>query len=96
MDVHPGRPGFPTVQHYGTDLRLHALDGTVRAERSAEPADSEVPHAWACFCGFVDADTVIASTVEPGADGPRIRHRILGAATLEIRGRVGSPTPRAP
>ncbi|MFI2200223.1 hypothetical protein ACH47Z_05455 [Streptomyces sp. NPDC020192] len=92
MDVHPGHPGFLTAQHYGADLRLHALDGTVLAERPAERADSDTPHQWSYYSGFVDADTVIASTVEPTEDGKRICHWLLDARTLEIRGTVTYPT----
>ncbi|MBC2900612.1 hypothetical protein [Streptomyces cupreus] len=86
-DVHPAHPGFLTVEHYGTDLRLHALDGTVLAEREPEEAD-----CWDYGCGFVDADTVIASTVESDEDPDLARHWLLDAATLAIRGTVTYPS----
>ncbi|MFD9396211.1 hypothetical protein ACFWBB_37370 [Streptomyces sp. NPDC060000] len=91
MDVHSGHPGFLTVEHYGADLRLHALDGAVLAEREPEPADEDRP-CWDYGCGFADADTVIASTVGSG-DGPeRVVHWLLDARTLETRGMVTYPT----
>ncbi|MEU6089766.1 hypothetical protein ABZ865_23740 [Streptomyces sp. NPDC047085] len=90
-DVHAGHPGFLTVEHYGADLRLHALDGTVLAEGAREPADDE-DRRWVHGCGFVDADTVIASTIESD-DGPkRARHWLLDARTLDIRGSLAYPT----
>lgn len=91
MDVHAGHEGFLTVQHYGADLRLHALDGTVLAERPAEPGDDEDPLDWDYTCGFVDADTVIASTLDSAEGENRPRHWILDAHTLEIRGPVAYP-----
>ncbi len=100
-DVHPKHPGFLTVEHNGADLRLHALDGTVLAEREPEPVeddrddrddgdDGETP-CWDYFCGFVDADTVIASTLGSDEDTDRARHWLLDAPTLEIRGSVSYP-----
>ncbi|MFE4048491.1 hypothetical protein [Streptomyces sp. YIM B13518] len=92
-DVHPGHPGFLTVEHYGADLRLHALDGTVTAEAEPEPADEEEdPPSWDYGCGFVDAGTVIASTVDAAEDPERARHWLLDAHTLRIRGVVTYPT----
>lgn len=85
MDVHPAHGGFLTMAHYGDDLRLHALDGTVLAEQD------ELSWDWAC--GFVDADHVIVSSgVEYGADDEDRRHWLLDARTLEIRGSVGYPS----
>ncbi|MFI2414718.1 hypothetical protein [Streptomyces sp. NPDC018947] len=90
VDVHPAHPGFLTVEHYGADLRLHALDGAVLAEREPEAAgEEEDPPCWDWTCGFVDADTVIASTAD--ADGEGVRHWLLHARTLEVRGQVGYP-----
>ncbi|MGW5432928.1 hypothetical protein ACWET9_37920 [Streptomyces sp. NPDC004059] len=91
MDVHAGHEGFLTAEHYGADLRLHALDGSVLAEREAEPSDEEDPHSWNYFCGFVDAGTVIGSTVDSEEDEENNRHWILDAHTLEIRGTVTYP-----
>ncbi|MFI1655371.1 hypothetical protein ACH4ZU_10735 [Streptomyces sp. NPDC020472] len=84
FDVHPDHAGFLTVEHYGNDLRLHALDGTVLAE------NEEV--RWDHGCGFLDGDTVLATTQveydsDPGAHGTWL----LDARTLERRGRVRYP-----
>ncbi|MGW2354398.1 hypothetical protein [Actinacidiphila glaucinigra] len=91
-DVHEGHPGFLTVEHSGWDLQLHAPDGTVLAAVSAEPAgDEDDPTRWDYGCGFVDAGTVIASTID-SAEGPEeARHWLLDARTLEIRGAVAYP-----
>ncbi|MEU6620485.1 hypothetical protein ABZ926_06825 [Streptomyces litmocidini] len=78
VDVHPAHEGFLTVEHYGHDLSLHALDGEALAEQS-EPT-------WDHAAGFVDADTVIATTGVVYDKGPR--HWLLDARTLEIRGSV--------
>ncbi|MFD8394663.1 hypothetical protein ACFV2N_37095 [Streptomyces sp. NPDC059680] len=91
MDVHTAHGGFLTVEHYGTDIRLHALDGTVLAERPAATDDDGDPLHWDYTCGFVDAGTVIASTLDSAEDGKRPRHWILDAHTLEIRGTVAYP-----
>ncbi|MGW5639818.1 hypothetical protein [Streptomyces sp. NPDC003832] len=92
--VHPAHEGFLTVEHYGSDLVLHTLDGTVLAEREPDPdpGDDEDPPYWDHGCGFVDAGTVIASTLESDADHDRARHWLLDARTLEIRGTVAYPT----
>lgn len=92
-DVHEGHPGFLTVEHSGWNLQLHAADGTVLAEVSPEPAgDEDDPTRWDYGCGFVDAGTVIASTID-SAEGPEeARHWLLDARTLEIRGAVAYPT----
>jgi hypothetical protein len=95
MDVHAGHPGFLTVEHYGADLRLHAPDGTVLAERAAGADDDEDPPHWGYTCGFVDADTVIAATLAPDEDPEEAHHWLLDARTLEIRGRLRYPTPPA-
>ncbi|MEU6862273.1 hypothetical protein ABZ924_03180 [Streptomyces sp. NPDC046876] len=80
IDVHAGHAGFLTVQHYGADLELHALDGSVLAQgRPGEDGS-----CWDYWCGFVDADTVIAAA----EDGP---HRLLDARTLQVRGAVAYP-----
>lgn len=55
VDTHTGLPGFLTVEHYGADLQLHALDGTVLAEEAPEPPDGEDPPCWDYGCGFVDS-----------------------------------------
>ncbi|MFF9114338.1 hypothetical protein ACF09Y_01725 [Streptomyces massasporeus] len=95
-DVHAGHSGFLTVEHYGADLRLHALDGTVLAERGPGATDDEDDDEgetyWDYGGGFVDADTVIASTVESDEDPEQARHWLLDAHTLRIRGVVTYPT----
>ncbi|MFE2857239.1 hypothetical protein ACFXJO_39745 [Streptomyces lavendulae] len=96
MDVHPGHRGFLTVEHYGHDLRLHTLDGDVLATGTPDPADTDEDEDQPCWdygCGFVDADTVIASTVDCDDDeDPALsRHWLLDARTLEVRGRVTYP-----
>ncbi|WP_435187361.1 hypothetical protein [Streptomyces sp. bgisy126] len=89
LDVHPAHGGFLTVEHYGADLRLHALDGTVLAER--EERGEEVP--WDCAGGFVDAGTVLACTgYECDEDDEGVRHWLLDARTLEVRGCVAYPS----
>ncbi|MET9959873.1 hypothetical protein ABZ128_12565 [Streptomyces sp. NPDC006326] len=86
IDVHGGHPGFLTVEHYGADLQLHALDGSVLAQGEPGPADEdEDPPSCDYGCGFVDADTVIVSTEEGGG------HWLLDARTLEVRGAVTYP-----
>ncbi|MER7707010.1 hypothetical protein ABTX81_29430 [Kitasatospora sp. NPDC097605] len=90
-DVHPGHPGFLTVGHDGCDLRLHGPDGTVLVHREPEQGEDEDPPCWDHDCGFVDADTVIASTLDSADDPEHARHWLLDARTLEIRGAVGYP-----
>ncbi|MFB7469590.1 hypothetical protein [Kitasatospora sp. NPDC056184] len=90
-DVHPGHPGFLTVEDNGADLRLHGLDRTVLAEREPEQGEDEDPPCWDHGCGFVDADTVIASTVDSDGAPERARHWLLDARTLGIRGTVDYP-----
>ncbi|MFF8772267.1 hypothetical protein [Kitasatospora sp. NPDC015120] len=90
-DVHPGHPGFLTVEHGGEDLQLHALDGTVLARREPQQGEDEDPPCWDHDCGFVDADTVLASTIDADGDPELGRHWLLDARTLEIRGTVGYP-----
>ncbi|GLX18872.1 hypothetical protein [Streptomyces lavendulae] len=85
-DVHPGHRGYLTVEHYGADLRLHALDGDALA--TAVP---EAEEYWDYGCGFVDADTVIASTVDGAEDPDGAGHWLLDARSLEIRGQVTYP-----
>ncbi|MEW2418007.1 hypothetical protein AB0953_30485 [Streptomyces sp. NPDC046866] len=80
VDVHPGHAGFLTVQHYGADLELHAADGSVVAQGAPEGDGSR----WDYWCGFVDADTVIA-VAEDGT------HLLPDARTLEVRGAVARP-----
>ncbi|MYX33932.1 MULTISPECIES: hypothetical protein [unclassified Streptomyces] len=92
MDVNAGHPGFLTVEHSGWDLQLHALDGTVLAEVSPDPAGDGDPPRWDYGCGFVDADTVIASTIDSAEEPEQARHWLLDARTLEIRGAVAYPT----
>ncbi|PIM72341.1 hypothetical protein CTU88_12455 [Streptomyces sp. JV178] len=102
-DVHPAHPGFLTAEHDGADLRLHALDGTVLAEGEAAGAgpespeeadldDEDEPLCWDHGGGFVDADTVIASTIDAADDPAEGRHWLLDAHTLEIRGAITYPT----
>ncbi|MFG2622913.1 hypothetical protein ACGFXC_35410 [Streptomyces sp. NPDC048507] len=84
-DVHPAHRGFLTVEHYGADLHLHALDGSVLAAATPDGhgGPEAPPPSWGHGCGFVDADTVIAPTAED--------HWLLDARTLEVRGRVAYP-----
>ncbi|MFF8602687.1 hypothetical protein ACF065_22180 [Streptomyces sp. NPDC015232] len=92
IDVHPGHPGFLTVEHYGNDLQLHALDGTVLAEADAPPAPDEEHPQWDWSCGFLDADAVLATTGVEYADGPEeCGTWLLDGRTLEIRGRIAYP-----
>ncbi|MFF3616531.1 hypothetical protein [Streptomyces sp. NPDC002580] len=92
VDVHGELPRFLTVEHYGADLSLHALDGSVLAEGVPESSDDEDPLYWDYGCGFVDADTVIASTAESDEDPDQARHWMLDARTLRIRGAISYPT----
>lgn len=92
-DVHAGHAGFLTVEHYGADLQLHALDGAVLAEGVPEAADGEDSPWWDHGCGFVDADTVIATTIDADEDSERaVRHWLLDARTLDVRGSPMYPT----
>ncbi|MYS85449.1 hypothetical protein [Embleya scabrispora] len=92
-DVHPDHAGFLTVEHYGTDVRLHMLDGTVLATGAPEAADGKDPAWWDYGCGFVDGGTVIATTVDADEDSERaVRHWLLDGRTLEIRGTPTYPT----
>ncbi|MFG2328520.1 hypothetical protein ACGFMM_02740 [Streptomyces sp. NPDC048604] len=94
MDVHPEHEGFLTMEHYGADLQLHALDGAVLAEGEAPPG----AEAWDWCAGFLDAGTVMACTgLEYGEDDEddsydEVRHWLLDAATLRIRGAVAYPS----
>lgn len=93
IDVHAAHPGFLTVEHYGADVGLHALDGTVLAQGTPpDSVDDEDPAYWDYVCGFVDADTVIASTTESDDDPERARHCLLDARTLKIRDTVTYPS----
>ncbi|MFD8147059.1 hypothetical protein [Streptomyces sp. NPDC059708] len=91
IDVHPGHAGFLTVDHYGADLELHALDGDVLAV--AEPEEDEFGDRpqWDYGCGFVDADTVIASVPDEDEFPLLAGHRLLDARTMEERGRLSYP-----
>ncbi|MGW5420423.1 hypothetical protein [Streptomyces sp. NPDC003943] len=83
-DVHPAHAGFLTIEHSGNDLRLHTLDGSVLAE------NGEL--RWDHTCGFLDGDTVLATTeVEYARDPAAYGTWLLDARTLEIRGRVRYP-----
>lgn len=90
LDVHPESGRFLTVEHYGADLQLHDLDGTLLAE--AEPTGPG-PDRWDWCAGFVDADTVIGSTGHDDGDDDPVCHRLLDAATLAPRGRIVYPGP---
>ncbi|MFF6774498.1 hypothetical protein ACFY8W_13145 [Streptomyces sp. NPDC012637] len=84
-DVHPAHPGFLTVEHYGNDLQLHALDGTVLAENEER--------RWDHGCGFLDGDAVLVTTQVAYASDPADHATwLLDARTLETRGRVTYPT----
>lgn len=91
VDVHPGHEGFLTVDHCGADLGLHTLEGAVLAEGAPESPEDEDPPYWDYGCGFVDADTVIASTIESDEDPGRAGHWLLDARTLRIRGTIVYP-----
>ncbi|MFF3013140.1 hypothetical protein [Streptomyces sp. NPDC057939] len=98
VDVHPGHAGFLTVEHYGEDIRLHALDGTVLATAEARPTGEEAGEwdecrPWDHPCGFVDADTVIATTVECDEHPEEADHWLLDARTLTLRGGIAYPCP---
>ncbi|MGW2559915.1 hypothetical protein ACWCXB_11840 [Streptomyces sp. NPDC001514] len=105
LDVHPGHGGFLTMEHYGDDIRLHTLEGEVLAtghadvlpvvglEDGEEPDEDEDRPSWDYTCGFVDADTVIATTTEYDEDPDLAHHWLLDAHTLGIRGRIAYPEP---
>ncbi|MER7534850.1 hypothetical protein ABTX77_08670 [Streptomyces sp. NPDC097704] len=85
FDVHPAHAGFLTIEHSGHDLQLHDLDGTVLAE------NDEL--RWDHACGFLDGDTVLATTqVEYDSDPEEHATWALDARTLEMRGRVRYPS----
>jgi len=87
--VHPDRPAYLTVEHGGWDVRLHELDGTPLAGSAPPPApDPDDPPCWDWYCGFVDAHTVLASTVDYDEDGA---HWLLDTATLTRRHRIAYP-----
>ncbi|MFB8041253.1 MULTISPECIES: hypothetical protein [Streptomyces] len=88
LDVHPTRPGYLTVEHSCQDLRLHAPDGTVLAERDADELGEE--GCWDHAAGFTDADTVLAVAEDP-EDGAG--HWLLDAGTLALLGPVAYPRP---
>ncbi|MGA5106323.1 hypothetical protein ACPCC3_22140 [Streptomyces cellulosae] len=82
-----GQDGILLVEHYGADLRLHAPDGAVIAEREEpEPAEGEDEAYWDYGCGFVDSDTVIASTADSDRYPERARHWLLDAHMLPLPG----------
>ncbi|MEU8776959.1 hypothetical protein [Streptomyces sp. NPDC048606] len=97
MDVHPAHAGFLTVEHYGEDVRLHALDGSVLATGPAPAAEggdeADDCRPWDYACGFVDADTVIATTTEYDEDPDLPAHWLLDSRTLTVRGTVDYPRP---
>ncbi|MGW4378701.1 hypothetical protein [Kitasatospora sp. NPDC004531] len=94
-DVHPQRPAYLTVDHGGWDVQLHDLDGTLLAEGAAPPAaDPDDPPCWDWQCGFVDAHTVLASTLD--ADDEDGAHWLLDAATLAPQHRVAYPDGYSP
>ncbi|MFJ7070790.1 hypothetical protein [Streptomyces sp. NPDC101115] len=93
MDVHPAHPGFLTVEHYGNDLQLHALDGELLAEADAPAVGGDDEPQWDWACGFLDGDTVLATTgVEYAEDPDEYGTWLLDGRTLEVRGRVTYPT----
>ncbi|MER5730263.1 hypothetical protein ABT084_18320 [Streptomyces sp. NPDC002138] len=108
-DVHPEHAGYLTLEHYGYDITLHALDGTVLAtgqpaadgadgadaDADADEAEGEAEDlpAWDYSCGFVDGDTVIATTTEYDEAPELARHWLLDAHTLRVRGQVAYPQP---
>ncbi|MEW1635178.1 hypothetical protein AB0469_13975 [Streptomyces sp. NPDC093801] len=91
IDVHPGHAGYLTVEHYGSDLELHALDGDVLASAEPEDGAAGAPASWDYGCGFVDAGTVIASVPDDDEFPDLAGHWLLDARTLRKRGRVSYP-----
>ncbi|MFH7599667.1 hypothetical protein WDV06_31895 [Streptomyces racemochromogenes] len=90
-DVHPAHAGFLTIEHYGADLELHALDGDVLATARPPADEFDDRPCWDYGCGFVDADTVIVSVSDCEEFPALAGHRLLDARTLEERGRVSYP-----
>ncbi|MFJ8214208.1 hypothetical protein [Streptomyces sp. NPDC096033] len=91
IDVHPGHAGYLTLEHYGADLRLHALDGDVLAEAEPEADEFGDRPCWEYTCGFVDAGTVIVPVPDEEEFADLAGHWLLDAHTLGIRGRVDYP-----
>ncbi|MFF2776555.1 hypothetical protein ACFVU3_16770 [Streptomyces sp. NPDC058052] len=89
LDVHPDRGRLLTVEHYGTDLQLHGLDGTLLAE--AVPTGPG-PDRWDWYAGFADADTVIGSTGHDYGDDDPVRHWLLDGHLTPL-GPVVYPAP---
>ncbi|MFD0431235.1 hypothetical protein ACFQ60_39960 [Streptomyces zhihengii] len=91
----PGPPGLP----HGRALRRGpgpARTGRhgARRGRALPPEDpDDDPAFWDYGCGFVDADTVIASTTDSDEDLAG-RHWLLDARTLRVRGTVAYPPGR--
>ncbi|GAA3371334.1 hypothetical protein GCM10020367_21590 [Streptomyces sannanensis] len=98
-DVHPGHGGFLTLEHYGSDITLHALDGEVLARFESDTLppvsgdEDDDPPYFDYVCGFVDAATVIATTTECDEDPDHARHWLLGAPALRVPGRIEYPEP---
>ncbi|MGW1884877.1 hypothetical protein [Streptomyces sp. NPDC001970] len=107
-DVHPDHGGFLSLEHYGDDITLHMLEGEALATgrsdvlppvgreepaEGEEPDEDEDPPCWDYACGFVDADTVIATTTEYDEDPDLARHWLLDVHSLGIRGRITYPEP---
>ncbi|MFI8321181.1 hypothetical protein [Streptomyces sp. NPDC085529] len=89
VDVHPAHPRYLTVDHDCHDLRLHAPDGTVLAERDAEDLGDD--RRWDYVAGFAGPDTVVAVAETGGhEDGPG--HWLLDA-DLRPLGPVAYPSP---
>ncbi|MEV6104921.1 hypothetical protein AB0M28_09425 [Streptomyces sp. NPDC051940] len=67
LDTHPAHDGFLTLTHDQDEIALHDALGERLATGPAEslPADGcDIEPFWDYYAGFVDAETVIASTVE--------------------------------
>lgn len=93
VDAHPDGAGFLTIEHDGADLRTHAPDGTLLAEADASAVAGPDDARWDGACGFLDCDTVLATTgVEYEEEPEQHGTWLLDARTLEKRARITYPT----
>ncbi|MDH6129624.1 hypothetical protein [Kitasatospora sp. GP82] len=95
-EVHPDGRMYLTTEHGQRDLAVHSF-GTDETLAGC-PADviplgdDYAEQYWDHQCGYLDPQTVLASTVEADEDYGPVRHWLLSATTLELLGAVGYPT----